>query len=164
MHSLLCLMTVCSAAIMSGDSIRVYFRPDTSASVFGAITPGETVEVTVRTHDGWLGFDPGTAQAGNTGSFRYRWIAPDGAMVDTTGIPVVWAPEPGITYVMIMGDTPVREEPDSSADITGVLHSGEAAEVLEEAGEWFRITAADPPDPCWKPGWITLENAGLSGM
>ena len=36
------------------------------ASVFHVITEG-------RTADGWLGFDPGVAQAANVGIFRLRW-------------------------------------------------------------------------------------------
>ncbi|HPF31791.1 MAG TPA: SH3 domain-containing protein [Candidatus Sabulitectum sp.] len=164
MPSQLLAAVLFSLAFVSADSIRAYVRPSTLAPVFCYIAPGDTLEVTVRTRDGWLGFDPGIAQAGNTGSFRYRWIPPGAAGADTTGIPVVWGPEAATNYVMILDDTPVRAEPEYGSTISAILHHGEAAEVVGTSGEWYRIAGVDGTDSWGTTGWITLESASLSEM
>ncbi len=48
-------------------SLTAYRLPDPASDVFGTIPAGETHEVLARTTNGWIGFDPGVAQAGNTG-------------------------------------------------------------------------------------------------
>ena len=56
------------------DSAAVHRLPDNAADVFGVASPGETFAALARTADGWLGFDPGIAQAPNRGLARHRWI------------------------------------------------------------------------------------------
>ncbi len=62
--------------------------------------------------DGWLGFDPGVAQAANIGVFRLRWMPP-GAPVsldgDCVSVPIEpWVPLPGVCYQMSMGPVEVH--------------------------------------------------------
>lgn len=54
--------------------LTVYRLPVAGSDIFGTLPAGETHEVLARTADGWIGFDPGVAQAGNTGLARHRWI------------------------------------------------------------------------------------------
>jgi len=54
--------------------LTVYRLPDDSSDVFGILPAGETHEILARTADGWLGFDPGVAQAGNIGLAHHRWV------------------------------------------------------------------------------------------
>lgn len=54
--------------------LTVYRLPIVGSDIFGTLPAGETHEVLARTADGWIGFDPGIAQAGNTGLARHRWI------------------------------------------------------------------------------------------
>ena len=54
--------------------LTVYRLPIAGSDIFGTLPAGETHEVLARTADGWIGFDPGIAQAGNTGLARHRWI------------------------------------------------------------------------------------------
>ncbi len=54
--------------------LTVYRLPTADSDIFGTLPAGETHEVLARTADGWVGFDPGVAQAGNTGLARHRWI------------------------------------------------------------------------------------------
>jgi hypothetical protein len=42
--------------------------------IFGSTQEGDTMLALARTNDGWLGFDPGVAQAGNSGRARLRWF------------------------------------------------------------------------------------------
>ncbi len=55
-------------------ALTVYRLPNASSDVFGTLPAGETHEVLARTANGWIGFDPGVAQAGNTGLARHRWV------------------------------------------------------------------------------------------
>jgi hypothetical protein len=57
---------------VTADS-TVYVKPNQPA-VFGTLPAGSTVQILAHTTDGWDGFDPGVAQAGNTGLDRLRWI------------------------------------------------------------------------------------------
>lgn len=54
--------------------MTAYRLPDASSDVFGTMGAGETYEALARTADGWLGFDPGIAQAGNPGLAHHRWV------------------------------------------------------------------------------------------
>ena len=54
--------------------LTVYRLPDLGSNVFGTLPAGETHDVLARTADGWIGFDPGIAQAGNIGLAHHRWI------------------------------------------------------------------------------------------
>ena len=58
----------------SHTSLTVYRLPDSGSDVFGTMSAGETHEVLAYTTEGWLGFDPGVAQAGNIGLAHHRWI------------------------------------------------------------------------------------------
>ena len=44
------------------------------SDIFGTISVGDTHEALARTADGWVGFDPGVAQAANVGLARHRWV------------------------------------------------------------------------------------------
>jgi len=55
-------------------ALTVYRLPDASSDFFGTMTSGETHQVLAYTADGWIGFDPGVAQAGNIGLAHHRWF------------------------------------------------------------------------------------------
>ncbi|MFV1950315.1 MAG: hypothetical protein ACC633_10365 [Anaerolineales bacterium] len=55
-------------------ALTVYRLPDASSDVFGTLPAGETHTVLAWTADGWLGFDPGIAHAGNIGLSHHRWF------------------------------------------------------------------------------------------
>jgi len=54
--------------------LTAYRLPDNASDEFGVIAAGEQLEALARTSDGWVGFDPGVAQAGNIGLARHRWV------------------------------------------------------------------------------------------
>src|SRR5262245_59354462 len=60
--------------VSSANPVNIYTLPSAAATQFGTLGPGDTVEATARTADGFYGFEPGVAQAGNVGIFRLRWI------------------------------------------------------------------------------------------
>ncbi len=60
-------------AVQDSDA---YFESSYKAERFGAASAGQTSMALARTADGWIGFDPGVAQAANVGRARLRWYAP----------------------------------------------------------------------------------------
>lgn len=54
-------------------AMQVYRLPDPGSDFMGTMV-GETHQVLAWTADGWLGFDPGVAQAGNIGLARHYWV------------------------------------------------------------------------------------------
>lgn len=59
------------------QTLTAYRESSPLAEVFGTADAGTSVMALARTKDGWLGFDPGVAQAGNVGRARLRWYLPD---------------------------------------------------------------------------------------
>ncbi len=54
--------------------VEVYRVPDSSADVWGVESPGYARTILARTADGWIGYDPGVAQAPNVGLARGRYF------------------------------------------------------------------------------------------
>ncbi len=86
MFIFLILVVVAASVILAGcfplppcyfygyEPLTVYRLPDDSSDVFGTLPAGEMHEVLAFTTDGWIGFDPGIAQAGNIGLAHHRWV------------------------------------------------------------------------------------------
>lgn len=55
-------------------AVTAYRLPDDSSDFFGILGPGDQYKAWARTSDGWVGFDPGYAQAGNIGLAHHRWV------------------------------------------------------------------------------------------
>lgn len=54
--------------------LSAFRLPDDTSDFFGTISTGDTYKALARTADGWVGFDPGYAQAGNIGLAHHRWV------------------------------------------------------------------------------------------
>jgi hypothetical protein len=54
-------------------AMQVYRLPDASSEFQGTMV-GETHTILAYTANGWIGFDPGFAQAGNIGLAHHRWV------------------------------------------------------------------------------------------
>lgn len=148
------------------DSLLTYARPDVDSSVWGVLVPGEDLELACRTETGWLGFDPGTAQAGNSGSFRYRWVPPAGNYTIAASpleLPLVWGPSGSVPYAMTFDRVPVRVEPDSLSFVADSLPCSSAAGIVSRFGDWFLVDPAMGPSPEVRTGWVSLEDVSISG-
>lgn len=127
----------------------VYTRPSLLAQVFGTLTPDfPPISIGGRTADGWLGFDPGVAQAANIGVFRLRWIPP-GAPVSLSGdcasVPIEpWVPAPGVCYQMSMAPAEVHSAADPTSSVSHTLVMGEFVAVTGETGTgWLFVNGND---------------------
>lgn len=163
--SILIAITVISVIFCPETPLTAYNRPDSSASVFGTLEAGEAVDISVKTTGFWLGFDPGTAQAANTGSFRYRWLPPGTEVTaDMDSLETVWAPEPGVTYAMTSVETQVWAEPDSESIPLAAIGSNSAAGVVEISGNWIKVNLNDSPEPEDIKGWISFTGVSINSL
>lgn len=143
-----------------------YCRPDTLADVFASVEEGDSVLACARTAGGWTGFDPGTAQAGNVGSFRYRWIPPGTLFAmdaDPSTLPVVWAPEAGVTYAQSFRPVHLHGLPDSLSEVTATMPGQSGAAILFRTGDWYLVDLAEGPDPRPGVGWVNAGEVSVSG-
>ncbi len=110
------------------------------------------------TADGWLGFDPGVAQAANVGVFRNRWVERGGAFHlegECGALPLVVGPPPGICFLMASGDTPVYASADISSAVIADLHLGDYAKTVGRAAGWFKVDFSVGNPGILQTGWIT---------
>jgi len=137
----------CSATATA--AFDVYTRPSLLADVFGTFSPDfPPVTIGGRTADGWLGFDPGVAQAANIGVFRLRWIAPGSPATlsgDCASIPIdPWVPAPGVCYQMSMGPVEVHSAADPASAVSHTLDVGEFVAVTGRTPTgWLFVNGAD---------------------
>ena len=149
------------------SDITAYMRPSTEADIFGVLSAGGRVLVTGRTAGGWLGFDPGVAQAGNSGIFRLRWIAGDADMTlegDCDALPLLVGPLPGVCFTMFMGDTVVFAEPVTTSTGIATLSTGDYAEVQgETADDWMWVDLSVGNTGLDGTGWIPRAQVNFNG-
>jgi len=145
----------------------VYTRPSLAADVFGTFSPGLPVEITGRTADGWLGFEPGVAQAANIGVFRLRWIPP-GAPVTLSGdcasVPIEpWVPAPGVCYEMTMEPVDVHTAADPTSAVSHTLNVGEFAAILGRTGTGWLFVNGDDGNVPGVVGFLAEMEMNASG-
>jgi hypothetical protein len=151
----------------AGGEVVIYRRPSLEAEVFSSGGEPLAVPLQVRTDSGWLGFEPGVAQAANTGEFRYRWVPPGTPTLtgDCASLLVVWAPPPGVCFLMPMGPTPVRERPEEDAPVRVVLEVDQFAALTAQSagGDWIRVDTGPGNTGLQVTGWIEAGLANVSG-
>lgn len=161
--------TAIPCELRAQSDITVYARPSIEADVFGVLSAGEQVLVTGRTADGWLGFEPGSAQAGNSGVFRLRWIAGNADMTlegDCDALPLLAGPPPGVCFTMFMGDTLIFAEPTMTSASVVILSTGDYARVQgKTAGNWawFWVDLSVGNTGRDGTGWIPGAHVNLNG-
>jgi len=149
------------------SEVTVYFRPNTGSNVFGTLSIGMPVEATARTSDGWIGFDPGVAQAANSGIFRLRWVQESGNITlegACAGLPVVEVPPEGICFIMPMDNTSVYEEANLASNLVATLTAQEYAAVTGRTMDnWYRVDLAIGNTSSNQAGWVEESAINLNG-
>lgn len=144
----------------------IYMRPSLNADVFYHASAGFTATIQAQTSDGWLGFDPGIAQAANTGPFRLRWIPPNTAATtgDCSGLPQVWGPQPGVCYLMPMAKTNLYTQPDKNAAVSTTIGPDQYAVVagINPSG-WASVQQAPGTSGSFFSGWVAPEDINING-
>jgi len=108
--------------------LTVYRLPDDSSDVFGILPAGETHEILARTADGWLGFDPGVAQAGNVGLAHHRWV-----FMNITVSPSCLSTVDLVTLADVQADMPASNQDPSV--LTGFVFDDLNADGVKDPGE-----------------------------
>ena len=132
-----------SCDISTANPVNIYTRPSAAADMFGTLGPGDTIQPTAKTADGFFGFTPDVAQAGNVGIFRLRWVLKTIDITASSGcssLPTVVGPIAGICYAMMVEDTPIYSSPNTTSALVTTMH----------LNDYSMITAHDP-------GWYTLD-------
>jgi hypothetical protein len=143
-----------------------YDRPNSDASVFFEDSGGMTQQVTGRTADGWVGFNPAIAQAANMGPFRLRWVFYEDVELsgDCLGVEEVWAPLPGFCYEMPMETAPVYSEPLTSATLVTTLEVNQFAAITGLYGsDWAQVDLGPGNTGLAGMGWIQAGALNMNG-
>lgn len=154
-------------SLTANSQLTLYNRPDPTAEIFSVMEAGFTQTLEVRTTNGWLGFDPGVAQAANIGSFRYRWVDP-ASDIQLKGacnsLPEVWAPPPGICFTMPMEEIKVYTSPDNTSPVLAILKVGDFAAVTSQvATDWVKVDLAPGNTGKAGVGWVEEISLNLNG-
>ncbi|MEA3377475.1 MAG: hypothetical protein U9R72_14895 [Chloroflexota bacterium] len=158
--------TVEACQIVADQDVIVHSRPSEDASVFGTMAVGTRVVAEGRTPNGWLGFEPGVAQAANVGIFRLRWVKEneDIRLVgECEGLPVLEGPPAGVCFTMPMVETAVHAEPDEAAAVIVTMAVGEYASVTGRMDGWARVDLSVGNTGREEEGWVREETLNLNG-
>jgi hypothetical protein len=154
-------------SIVAQGDVTVYSRPSSNAAVFGSMASGFHVIPEGRTADGWLGFDPGVAQAANVGIFRLRWseessdIELEGACED---LPELVGPPAGVCFTMPMDGVIVYTEADVSSEVIATMRWGDYAAVTGKTkGDWARVDLGVGNVGMDLAGWVQGATLNLNG-
>jgi len=153
--------------IVARGDVTVYSRPSSNAAVFGSMASGFHVIPEGRTADGWLGFDPGVAQAANVGIFRLRWIEEssdielEGACED---LPELEEPQAGMCFTMPMDGVIVYTEADVSSEVIATMRWGDYAAVTGKTkDDWARVDLGAGNVGLDLAGWVQGVTLNLNG-
>jgi hypothetical protein len=159
--------TAGACQITALNDVTIYSRPSTAADVFSTQPAGFNIKFSARTSTGWLGFDPGVAQAANIGSFRLRWIAPGTQTISggCSRLPVVWGPPPGICFDMPMEDVNVHAAADIGSAVVVRLHVGEFAAITGQTadGNWVKVDLGPGNTGSSATGWVESSTTNVNG-
>jgi hypothetical protein len=153
-------------AVTVTGSTTVYTRPSLEADVFGTLTPDIPIEPGALTADGWIGFDPGVAQAANVGPFRLRWVQNGGPVTlsgDCSSVPVIVGPPTGVCFEMFMETTDVHSAPDAASSVITTAQSQDYVAVDGQSGSWLRVDLSQGNLGLSGAGWIPSDAANFNG-
>jgi hypothetical protein len=138
----------------------IYRFPSTSAPVFSNFSAGDDVYPTHRTANGFYGFDPGVAQAGNVGVFRLRWFLKTSYMPssgDCDRLPLVQGPMAEICYVVLNADTPLYASDSLTATVVGNLDEGDTVMQLSSGSSWVHVDLNVGSEQLDLVGWVPRD-------
>jgi photosystem II stability/assembly factor-like uncharacterized protein len=155
-----CKLTVSS-------EVTAYDRPNLEAEIFATMPLDMSFYVEARTEDGWIGFDPAYAQAGNIGVFHHRWVQETNDIVlegDCSDIPIVVGPPPGVCLTMPFGYIPIYAEPDTSSKVVIILQPEDFVEVVGKTEDnWILVNLSVGNLEIAGTGWIVDDHVSLIG-
>jgi hypothetical protein len=157
-----------ACTLRADGPVAAYNRPSLEAQVFAEMPGDMELYVTAQTADGWVGFDPAYAQAGNIGVFHHRWVPPNSAVTlsgDCDDLPLVTGPAPNVCFTMVGFPVPVYSAPDSGSLVIATLDYGEYTQLLGESadGAWMQVNLAVGTVGLDTKGWIDRSAVQFNG-
>jgi hypothetical protein len=152
--------------VVATGPATLYTRPSLASDVFSTFTAGDRHPAMAYTADGFIGFDPAYAQAGNVGVFRYRWVllGPNVHLEGNCGsLPLVVGPPPGVCFVMAYEHLSVYANPLASSAVLATMEVGDYAQLIERAAGWMKVDLSVGNLGLPIQGWIQDGSAGLNG-
>jgi photosystem II stability/assembly factor-like uncharacterized protein len=151
----------------SQGDVTVYLRPHLDSEIFDSLPEGMSMPVDARTADGWLGFDPGIAQAANIGPFRLRWVQED-AGIQLEGpcedLPVVEGLPPNVCFMMIMEEIPIFAAPISASRKITTLQPEDYIQVVSRTiDNWLHVDLSVGTPNLDETGWMDGRIANYNG-
>ena len=157
-----------SCWLVAVDEVVIYQRPSLDTAPFGTLSAGDQVIAAGITGDGWIGFDPGVAQAANVGPFRLRWVQDENGTFTLEGtcddLPLVVGPPAGVCFTLAMYEVPVYAGADPPTEVIATMRSGDYAEVEgRTTGNWMRVDLSVGSMELDLVGWIESEMVNFNG-
>lgn len=156
-----------TCTLLTTEATTLYDRPSADAQVFSEVDADFTAVVTARTSDGWVGFDPGVAQAANAGVFRLRWAHFDTVSLTGDCVSVAeagWLPDAQACYTMPMDSTTVYSGANTSATVLATLESEDFAAVIGYTDNgWAQVDLGDGNTGLSGLGWVEQDTLNLNG-
>ncbi len=154
--------------LVTSKELTAYTRPSAQATVFGKVASGERMPVGGMTADGWIGFDPGVAQAANVGPFRLRWVQKSDAVklegaCDAKHVPVVPSLPPTVCFEMFMEEAKIYSTANKSSAVIVTARPGDYAQVIATNDKWLQLDLNVGTLKQNKAGWIDRANANFNG-
>ncbi len=151
--------------LVASKAITAYSRPNLQATKFGELSAGERVLVGGTT-DGWIGFEPGVAQAANVGPFRLRWVPKSDAIKlqgACNSLPVVADLPPAACFQMFMDASPILDAARAGATIVVNARPGDYAQAIAASNQWVELDLNVGSLKQNRKGWIPRTEANFSG-
>jgi hypothetical protein len=156
-----------TCTLLTTEATVLYDRPSAEAQVFSEVDADFTAVVIGRTADGWVGFDPGVAQAANVGVFRMRWVHFDEVTLngDCVSVPQAgWVPEPDLCYTMPMNNVTVYSGANTSSSTLATLDVEDFAAVIGYTSNgWAQVDLAPGNTGLTGLGWMQQDDLNLNG-
>ena len=148
--------------LVAQDSVALYTRPSVAAPRVGTLAPGDSVRASGRA-PGFVGIDPGTAQAAAVGALRLRYAASDGPFAlrgDCAVLPEGPRLDPVACYQMAQSAVRLHARPDTSAAVVATMPAQSLAEATDKTPTgWLRVRLGSGGPP----GWVAPADVNVSG-
>jgi photosystem II stability/assembly factor-like uncharacterized protein len=152
--------------VNNAAGFTAYNRPSFNAQVFGQVPDDNPLPVSGLTQDGWIGFEPGVAQAGNIGLFRLRWLPPEsGSLVgDCQNLPTLPTLPAQVCFTMAMGEESIHAAANEDSPLIGTLQLNAYARVVSRTPDgWLELDLSESSLGLSGPGWIPAAAANFNG-
>jgi len=155
-----------SCSVVAAGGLTAYKRPSLDAEIFGQLPDDSPLPIAGQTQEGWIGFDPGVAQAGNVGIFRLRWLPPgSGSLTGScSSLPTLPTLPANVCFTMAMGEQPVYAAASEASAVVATLQLNAYASVVSRTPDgWLELNLNESSLGMGGAGWLPATAANFNG-